>query len=1100
LSAGINVIIGPNASGKTTTARAITSVIWPEKAIAHTETEAEFCLGGKPWHAELYGRDAFYQLNGVPEKRPALPAVEALGERCNVGLHDLLRTEDKEIAQSILLEAAGNYNLDAAGQALGFDPNPRFGRSSRDDFGAAKNEVHRITRELDDLGSESARLGELDAALHYARAADERAGILAQAIEKRRSLEAYETTAASLKRFDARLAALAGTELAQLEERQRFFEARCASRDEAQRGIDNALEQIAACRLPKTGVAAADIASLKMRLEDLRRADAAVEQLQGAKAAAQAREQTALDALGRIGDTAAPDLPALNDLAAFVREWTEVGLDKVATQRWRDWLGNVAPAVDLDELRTAEVVLEQWLRTPGPVRLTVPPWLKWGMLVLAVLLAFGSAAIALSVSPFAWLGLLPAAALLIMAFVRPAERPEPLPPTLPGRVSPPRQWECSSVQRRLDEIRIDLHRANLAAERQRERAAVEPAWNEILERKGRLEAKRRELSETLGCEIDPALFLLFIENVRIFRDARRTSAEVQAQLGTATAGRTEVLAAISSALSSFAIDASTDFSQAHGRIEDLVSRDQKWRGAHQEKDAREREHRNFGQQCDSLREEILTILTRANVADAAALDLLLRNFEGFAKAREEERTLRGLRENAEAFFRQHSEFEKRAVADLEREHEATVDKAKTIEELVAEKTGIETKIGEAKRRTALENAVAKREAAKRALLEERDSKLNALSGHLVLEDLRRKMGELSMPAVFEQARNLFARFTNHTWELIQPDHDHNFRARDSAAGGSSRPLAALSSGTRVQLLLALRAASVANDERGFDIKLPLLLDETLANSDDRRAQDIIAAIAELARDGRQIFYFTAQADEVAKWRAFFVREDVPHGIFDLSIARGEAAVSDFEHVSSPSALVVPSPDGLSYDEYGALLGAPPLDPREEVGAVHLWHVCEDAATLHGLLKLGLERWGQFEDALRHGGEKRFGDTAARLRANAQVIEELCACWRHGRGRPLVREALTEAGISGVFIDRVWEIARSLECDAAKLMQTLDRGEVSRLRSETREQLRQFCVEHGYISTDAPLSSEAIRYRLRSVASDLGLGADRADFILAKISV
>src|SRR5690606_37194719 len=80
-----------------------------------------------------------------------------------------------------------------------------------------------------------------------------------------------------------------------------------------------------------------------------------------------------------------------------------------------------------------------------------------------------------------------------------------------------------------------------------------------------------------------------------------------------------------------------------------------------------------------------------------------------------------------------------------------------------------------------------------------------------------------------------------------------------------RRLEELSSGTRVQLLLAVRVAFVEQQEQG--VMLPLLLDEVLGNSDDERARAIMAAAVELAREGRQVFYFTAQADEVVRWGA-----------------------------------------------------------------------------------------------------------------------------------------------------------------------------------------------------------------------------------------
>ena len=106
-----------------------------------------------------------------------------------------------------------------------------------------------------------------------------------------------------------------------------------------------------------------------------------------------------------------------------------------------------------------------------------------------------------------------------------------------------------------------------------------------------------------------------------------------------------------------------------------------------------------------------------------------------------------------------------------------------------------------------------------------------------------------------------------------------------------RSLDQLSSGTRVQLLLAVRIAFVEQQEQG--VKLPLLLDEVLGNSDDERARAIMEAVVELSREGRQIFYFTAQMDEVARWRALFAEDARYHEMpFDEPKA-GRVGIRDY---------------------------------------------------------------------------------------------------------------------------------------------------------------------------------------------------------------
>src|SRR5690606_31106452 len=81
-----------------------------------------------------------------------------------------------------------------------------------------------------------------------------------------------------------------------------------------------------------------------------------------------------------------------------------------------------------------------------------------------------------------------------------------------------------------------------------------------------------------------------------------------------------------------------------------------------------------------------------------------------------------------------------------------------------------------------------------------------------------------------RAEEWFARFTHHRFELVvQGGSTLELRARDVRMG-ETRALEALSTATRVQLLLAVRLAFLEEAERGRET-LPLFLDEVLATSD-----------------------------------------------------------------------------------------------------------------------------------------------------------------------------------------------------------------------------------------------------------------------------
>src|SRR5690606_31439055 len=104
---------------------------------------------------------------------------------------------------------------------------------------------------------------------------------------------------------------------------------------------------------------------------------------------------------------------------------------------------------------------------------------------------------------------------------------------------------------------------------------------------------------------------------------------------------------------------------------------------------------------------------------------------------------------------------------------------------------------------------------------------------------------------------------------------------------------------------------------------------------------IIEAVIALAAAGRQVFYFTAQRDEVAKWRAALGAEGGVEGqVIDLAEVRKQERqleVAEIDAVTQPLP-ELPEPEGRSHADYGMLLGVPRADPTEPVGALHLWYL------------------------------------------------------------------------------------------------------------------------------------------------------------------
>jgi hypothetical protein len=362
----------------------------------------------------------------------------------------------------------------------------------------------------------------------------------------------------------------------------------------------------------------------------------------------------------------------------------------------------------------------------------------------------------------------------------------------------------------------------------------------------------------------------------------------------------------------------------------------------------------------------------------------------------------------------------------------------------------------------------------------------------VLTDWVRQVAiERSRPEVFRRANELLVRFTNGTLSLDLDDRASPAAFRARRGTEPSCPVDELSIGERVQLLMAVRVAFLEEHEPA---RLPLLLDEALGTSDDGRAGVIIDSVIQIAAAGRQVFYFTAQRDEVGKWLARLREAGLDHRVIDLAeVRRLAAAAAGPLEIAAVELPEPPSPDGMSYEAYGRMLGVPAVDAAaDSLDGLHLWHLLDDAGVLHQLLRRRIRAWGQLRTLLEHGGGGLIdGSDRALRRAGivARALEAACRSWRIGRGRPVDRAALLDSThVSSAFIDQLAELARDVDGDAQRLLEGLERGRVPRWRAANTERLREFFEAGGYLPEGPPLTPDEIRTRvMAAVADDLAAG-------------
>lgn len=448
------------------------------------------------------------------------------------------------------------------------------------------------------------------------------------------------------------------------------------------------------------------------------------------------------------------------------------------------------------------------------------------------------------------------------------------------------------------------------------------------------------------------------------------------------------------------------------------------------------------------------------------------------------------------------EFLSRSADELGRMAEALNEKARRRDDILRKIQAIRTEVEAAKASVDLERKWARYRALRDGLRRRRRIDMGRAVGAVIADYIGETSRESSRPKVFRRARELFAVITRGRYrlDLIDEYASPRFVAFDERHH-VERQLHELSSGTRVQLLVAVRVAFVECVERGA--KAPLVLDEALANSDDERARAIAEAVERVAAAGRQVFYFTAQSDEVRTWEQLIEQSDVKGKVVDLGELTETSRGGDWRErfdgqVAVPQHLGVPDPGEMSHEEYGRVLGVDNgVSPRTPVGDLHLWFLVEEVNSLHKLLSEGLSSWGQLQNLARYGGLAAVGMSRGeytKVATRVRALEALMEAWKVGRGRPVDRRTLERSGaVSETFIDEVDELCLEVDGDAQKLLEALERGEVRRFRSAKIDELREFLEERGYLDEEEPLSSDEVWIRVKAAVSEqLAEGAIQDD--------
>jgi energy-coupling factor transporter ATP-binding protein EcfA2 len=1087
LSPGINLVCGRNGTGKTTAARALQHLLWPGSSGPDISLAGRFLLDAESWLVDVDGSRRSWQRDGLDAGQPALPPADHR-DRYFLSLHDLLAAEDRDLAEIVYRESAGGYSLRRAGEALKFGKGGRPAGRIEAAKGARQRREAAIAEEQR-LARQQQELQELETRHEALRTEAEGSELLARALDVAAARERHDEELHRLESYPSAMAALRGNE-GDLLHQWAQVEDECGRAlvlaEEGRRQAEGLFSE-AGGREAVPDHVVNELEALRGELQQQEgRRDAA---LQETGQCEEVRRQAARE-LGAAAEHSLDDLSPLESgrLDALLAESAGLRERRAALTQRIAVLKDAGAETDdtVDEARLHAIqALREWLRTPAADESREK---RWRLLLWTAVLALGISA----ATAFFFGQNVPAAvafaAMILLLVTRPgagADTRATLVNGVGGDYAPP-SWEPGLVQQHLAALEQAHARAREAEPRRAQVQTYQQELTTLDQQEAEFRTRKAEVEAAIGLGPQPDLSLLLLATrLRTFEEAghalakaRGTAREVQEALAryrerAARLAEGYGLAVEDAATCAAAINTLRNRREVYARAADLSRTSaEKMEGA-QRRGAEVRQRRAelfraLGMEADQ--EHTLPGLletyaeyrqVKAAVDGAAmALDAATRTFAAM-NGGEDAPTREGLAE---------------LKSQLSRARQAASD----ADDLYQGIARIKAELQAARRKHDLEEATAALQAARAGLVDQRELDTAAAVGQALLEWVQAGTEERNRPHVFNRGRELFQEITRYQYQLTVTDVEPaEFRATDVTTG-RGHALSELSSGTRVQLLLAMRMAFVENMEAA-GARLPLLMDEVLANSDDERAAAIIDAAVALARSGRQVFYFTAQADELSKWRRSLESADVPWSRHEL----GRSLVSDspaFEW-ALPEEPRFADASGLSHQEYGLLLGVPPADPwAESQKALHLWYLVQDTTGLQALLSRGIRTWGQLELYLRSPGSEadELLPVMQRASRNGQLCEHFLALWRVGRGRPVDEQVIAGSGaITGNYIAAACTACKEVSGDAVALLQRV--RTLPRFRAEKFREFERHLEDGGYLPDRGPMEPEEVMLAIRAEA-------------------
>jgi len=1128
LSPDINVIAGPNGAGKSTTARIIQQLIWHDKTKG-LDADGTYELEGNQWTIHIESSYITIQKDGISAQPGNLPPAE-VQKVYMLALHELVSESDEDLAKRILDASIGGYDLEAAQGALNYSKEIKKKNAGvYISYRNASERLNEITRDHRELKGKEETLAKLGNEKSDAQNAGRLKSLYEKLAEFLQAKQELAKTTANLGTFPDVLKEASGDEFKRIEELELDINTENANINNARNIITDEETIINGLPLPKGGIDDQILEGLGKRIalltdieREIRNCGPEIKELETAESSAKKN----IDNIKDPDQWKGIELGEIGNLDNFFQDALTVLQQKISTETEIERLENNAGKEknDPDKLNNGIRILSEWLKEQKS-KAGIPFWI----IVLISLLGIISVIATRYIGPEGLVGIPVVLALLAFAFLN--RRFGKAAQILKYRqndfrstgLTMPERWDAESVSARLmelmkdlsEELQIDAIENSRSAELTLHKKTLErlrTKIDKVNETRDKLLEKLKAMPEfpkTAGDNL--SMLYIFLVQLIDWQSAYAKLTEKKKAQSEWVNQRDTELNKCNLVFDELQAGHADDSISAKAIFDKLAECEKKRRDAQRNIAIQEKTITDSQNRLNTANSRVLAVYNKLQIDNCNKDEAkkLMDQYPYFKEAikvnntafanfsmKQSDLSAHPLYSNYEAGIRDLGLYEVQArIADLEL-------KADTLSDLNEQIIKIRTLVNEKKEGGELEDVLSLKKNAEDALENLYVQNLSSVTGSLLVENIKKVTGEQSRPEVFRQADRIFRIITRGKYELRVTDNDGPvFIAYDTVLK-QGLDLTEISIGTRVQLLISIRLAFIESME--VNIKLPILADELLANSDDMRAMAIIEALYEICRGGRQIFYFTAKPEEALKWVSFLKgKKDIECKVVFLGGTRDEKKKYS-PHKSDIDKLDfmydVPEPGESTMEDYRKLLKIPAHDLiTDNSGQLSISCLTDSVKFFYNCLRSGVRTWGQllnYHDV--HGKIEGLSEKViSEMKNKIMLLEYFQELYRQGRPRPVDMDILLESGTIGrTFIDQVKQKLDEVKGNPAELLKSLPN--IPRFRRDSILQLKEFLIEKEYLDENTPLDAEEIRMRLQAKFSGLNITPEDAQNFINRL--